>query len=220
MRTSTYQRALAISGILFVVLLATAFLLTGSQVDESASMAKAYAYWSDHKTAEFVAVVLVHVATVLLVFFGAGLRSTLRGGEGEESTYSVIAFGGAVLGAAGFAIAALIEAATATAADQGSREAVYTLNQLSAVDWIPFTAGLAAMMLAVGIGGLRTLTLPKSLSWPAIVLGIVFVTPFGWASFVALPFWVIPTSIVLYRGQHVRGRRAPDGRAAAAGSPA
>jgi hypothetical protein len=220
MQTSTYQRALAISGILFVVLLAAAFVLTSSEVDETASVAKAYAYWSDHKTAEIVAAVLLHIATVLLVFFGAGLRSTLRGGEGEESTYSVIAFGGAVLGAAGFAIAALIGAATVTAADQGSREAVYTLNQLNAVDWIPFTAGLSAMMLAVGIGGLRTLTLPKSLSWPAIVLGIVFITPFGWASFVALPFWVIPTSVLLYRGQRARGQHAPGGRAAAAGSPA
>ncbi len=199
MRTSTYERALAISGILFAVLIVASFLITSSQVDESASVAKAFSYWSDHKTAEIVSVVLLHVATVMLVFFGAGLRSTLRGGEGEESTYSAIALGGSVFAAVGFSIAGLLSLATATAADQGSPAAVYALNQLVAVDWVPFTAGLCVMMLAVGVGGLRTLTLPRALSWVAVALGVLFITPFGWAGFLILPFWTVAASVVLYR---------------------
>jgi hypothetical protein len=208
MRVTTYQRALAVAGILFAVLVVAAFLITSDQVDESASVAKAYAYWSDHKTAEVVSALLLHTATVALVFFGAGLRSVLRGGEGEESTYSVVAFGGAVFAAVGFSIAALLSLATATAADQGSRAAVYTLNQLGAVDWVPFTAGLCVMMLAVGVGGLRTTSLPRPLSWVAIALGVAFLTPFGWFGFLVLPFWVGAASWVLFRGPRERGRRA------------
>ncbi len=208
MRTSIYQRALAISGILFAVLVVAAFLITSDQVDESASVAKAFAYWSDHRTAEIVSALLLHTATVALVFFGAGLRSVLRGGEGEEANYSVVAFGGAVFAAVGFSIAALLSLATATAADQGSRTAVYTLNQLGAVDWVPFTAGLCVMMLAVGIGGLRTLSLPRSLSWVAIALGVAFLTPFGWFGFLVLPFWVLAASLVLLRGERARRTRA------------
>lgn len=212
MQPGTYQRALAVSGILFAGLIVAAFLITSSQVDETASIGKAYTYWSEHKTAEIVSALLLHAATVMLVFFGAGLRSALRGGEGEESTYSIVAFGGTVFAAVGFSIAALLSLATATAANQGSRTAVYTLNQLGAADWVPFTAGLCVMMLAVGIGGLRTLTLPKPLSWVAIVLGIAFITPFGWGGSLVLPFWVLAASIVLYRGPHVaRGRVAAAG---------
>jgi hypothetical protein len=215
MQPSTYQRGLAVSGVLFVALIVAAFAITTSQVDESASVAKAFDYWSDHQTAEIVSALLVHVAAVALVFFGAGLRSALRGGEGEESTYSVIAFGGAVFAAVGFVIAAWVSLAAATAADQGAREAVYTLNQLNSVNWILFTAGLSVMMLGTGIGGLRTVALPKVVSWVAVVLGVAFLTPVGIVGFLVLPFWMIAVSVVLYRGQ-----RKSTGRALAAGSPA
>jgi hypothetical protein len=201
MQSSTYQRVLALSGVLFVALIVAALAITPNQVDESASVAKAFDYWNDHQTAEIVSAFLVHLAAVALVFFGAGLRSVLRGGEGEESTYSVIAFGGAVFAAVGFVLAAWVSLAAATAADQGSREAVYTLTQLNAVNWIPFTAGLSVMMLAAGIGGLRTVALPKVASWVAIVLGIGFLTPVGPAGFLVLPFWVIAVSVILYRAQ-------------------
>jgi hypothetical protein len=214
MQTSTYQRALAASGIAFVALMLAAFLITINQVDESASVAKTFDYWNDHKTAEVVSALLIHVGAVALVFFGAGLRSALRGGEGEESTYSVIAFGGAVFTAVSFAAAAWVSLAAATAADQGSREAVYTLSQLNSVDWIPFTAGLSVMMLGAGIGGLRTVALPKAASWVAIVLGVAFMTPVGVIGFLVLPFWVIAVSVRLYRGDRGTGRLAPAGSTA------
>lgn len=215
MQPSTYQRGLALSGILFVALIVAAFVITTNQVDESASPTKAFTYWNDHQNAEIVSALLVHAAAVAFVFFGAGLRSALRGGEGEESTYSVIAFGGAVFAAVGFVIAAWVSLAAATAADQGAREAVNTLNQLNSVNWIPFTAGLSVMMLGAGIGGLRTVALPKAISWIAIVLGVGFFAPVGPAGFLVLPFWVIAVSLILYRGQ-----RESTGSAATAGSPA
>ncbi len=215
MQASSYHRALAIAGGLFAVLLVAAFALTSNQVDENASMAKAFSYWTDHKTVEIVSALLLHVAAVALVLFGAGLRSALRGGEGEESTYSVIAFGGSVFAAVGFVIAAWAGLAATTAADQGSRAAVYTLNQLVAMDWVPFTAGISVMLLGAGIGGLRTLALPRVASWIAIVAGVVALTPFGWAGFVVLPFWVAWISALLYRGQRHAGRGiAPAGSAA------
>lgn len=199
MRTSAYHRVLAISGILFAALLAAAFLITPNQVDEGASMARAFDYWSHHKAAEITSAALLHVAAALLVLFGAGLRSALRGGEGEESTYSLITFGGSVFAAVGFAVAGLTGLATVTAADQGAPAAVYTLNQLNSVSWVPFTAGLAVMMLGAGIGGLRTVALPRVASWLAILLGIVFLTPVGAAGFFVLPFWFVAVGVVLYR---------------------
>ena len=215
MRTTIYHRTLAIAGILFAVLLVVAFMLTSNQVDENASVGSAFVYWTDHKTVEIVSALLLHVASVALVLFGAGLRSRLREGEGEDSTYSVVAFGGAVFAAVGFVIAAWVGLAAATAADQGSREAVYTLNQLVAMDWVPFTAGISVMLIAAGLGGLRTLTLPRVPSWIALVAGVVALTPFGWGGFVVLPFWVAWVSAILFRGQPQSSSAV-----AATGSPA
>ena len=199
MQRNTYQRALAVSGVVAAVLIAVAVVLSGDRPDDSQTAAKAFSYWNDNQTQEIASALLMHAAAVFFVFFGAGLRTTLRSGEAEEATYSVVVFGGAVLTAAGFVIAGMLGLAAATAADHGGREAVYAINQISAVSWIPFTAGLAVLMLAAGIGGLRTLALPRSLSWIAVVLGAAFFTPVGAFGFVLVPFWVIAVSAVLYR---------------------
>jgi hypothetical protein len=199
MQANTYQRALAIAGILFGVVIAVGIVLAGDQPDDSQSAAKAFSYWHDHQTKAVAAALLAHAAAVLFVFFGAGLRSALRSGEAEEATYSVIAFGGAVLTAAGFVIVGMVGLAATTAADHGAQDAVYAINQISAADWIPFTAGLSVLMLAAGIGGLRTLALPRWLSWVAIVLGVGFFTPVGAFGFLLVPFWVLAVSAVLYR---------------------
>jgi hypothetical protein len=166
-------------------------------------------YWSDNQSSEIAAAVIGQLAAVLIVLFGAGLRWALRSREAGEATYSVVAFAGAILAAAGFAIAAMVNLAGAAAADQGARGAVYTINQLDAASWIPFTAGLAVMMLASGIGGLRTLALPSWLSWVAIVLGAAFLTPIGALGFGLVPFWVLAASIVLYRRRGDASSAAP-----------
>jgi hypothetical protein len=208
MQGNTYQRALAISGVVAAVLIAVAVVLSGDRPDDSQTAAKAFSYWNDHQTQEIASALLVHAAAVFFVFFGAGLRTALRSGEAEEATYSVVAFGGAVLTAAGFVIAGMLGLAAVTTADHGGPQAVYTINQISAVSWIPFTAGLTVLMLGAGIGGLRTLALPRSLSWIAVVLGVVFFTPVGAFGFLLLPFWVIALSVVLYR--RAAGAAAPE----------
>ena len=209
MQGNTYQRALAISGVLFGIVIAVATVLAGDQPDESKPAAKVLSYWQDHQTRAIATALLAHAAAVLFVFFGAGLRSALRSGEAEEATYSVVAFGGSVLTAAGFVIVGMITLAATTAADHGAQEAVYTINQISAADWIPFTAGLSVLMLAAGVGGLRTLALPRWLSWVAIVLGVAFFTPVGAFGFLLVPLWVIAVSAVLYRRSDGVGAPTP-----------
>jgi len=208
MQGNIYQRALALSGVLFAALIAAAIVLAGDQPDESQPAVKVFSYWHDHQTKAIAAALLAHAAAVLFVFFGAGLRSALRSGEAEEATYSVVAFGGAVLAAAGFAIAGMVDLAAITAADHGAADAVYTINQISAADWVPFTAGLCVLMLAAGIGGLRTLALPRWLSWIAVVLGVGFFTPVGAFGFLLVPFWVLAVSVVLFR--RAEGAPAPN----------
>lgn len=162
-------------------------------------MAKTFSYFKDHKNTEIAAALIVHVASVLFVFFAAGVRSALRAGETDHSGYSALVLAGGVFAAVGFSVDATLSGALATAADHGSRTAVYTLNQIYAFDWVPFVGGISVLMLAAGLGGLHTRALPKWLSWIGIVLGVAALTPAGIASFLLLPLWTLATSIVLHR---------------------
>ncbi len=210
MQTQRFQRFLPIAGILMAILIAVSFGLTSGEPDETASLEKAFSYWGDHQTEVIAATILLSLAAVLLVFFGAGLRTALRSRESGEAAYSTVAFGGAVITAVGLLISALLDLAAANAADQGSAAATYTINQLGAADWMPFVAGMAVMLIATGLGGLRTVALPRAISWAALVMGVIALTPFGWATFVLFPFWSIAAGLALHRRESAAsGAAAP-----------
>ena len=148
----------------------------------------------------------LELAAVLLVTFGAALRTAIRSGEGATATYSSLVFGGAILAAMGFATTSILPAAAGRAAadkaaEPGAQTAVYAIEQLRSWDWLMWTPGLTVMLVAAGLGGLRAHALPRSLSWAAIVLGVAFFTPLGFFAFFILPPWMIVTGVVLYRQQ-------------------
>ena len=55
------------------------------------------------------------------------------------------------------------------------------------------------MMLAAGVGGIHSGALPRSAAWPALVLGLLLLTPAGVIGFLLSPLWIIAVSILLYR---------------------
>jgi hypothetical protein len=209
------QRFLPIAGILFGVLLALALWLTSKEPSDTATAKQVFAYWSAHGGGKmWLSILGLELAAVLLVTFGAALRAAIRSGEGATSTYSPLVFGGAILAAMGFATTSILPAAAGRAAadkaaQPGAQTAVYAIEQLRSWDWLLWTPGLTVMMVAAGLGGLRTRALPKPLSWTAVVLGVAFFTPLGFFAFFILPPWMIATGIVLYRRQRVAEAGAP-----------
>jgi hypothetical protein len=204
MQTGRFERYLPLAGILFLVVFVIANAITGSTPDENTSAHKVVTYWADHQGAQTAAAFLGAFAVVLFVFFAGALRTALRSRETAESPLPAIAFGGALVAAAGGLTDCLLRLAAANAADHGANTSVYTLNQLNAFDWMPFVGGAIVMLIAAGLSGLRTLALPKVLSWSAIVFGVAFLTPAGVVGFFGFLLWMLATSIVLYR----RGRPA------------
>ena len=73
----------------------------------------------------------------------------------RDSGHGSVAFGGAILGAAGFALIGELEGAATNAAQEGHREAVHALSQLHSYDWLTFNAAWAAVLLATGLGARR-----------------------------------------------------------------
>jgi hypothetical protein len=196
-------RLAPLAGVAFVAAAAAVVALEGDEPSENATNAELVSHWSDRADTALLAAFLTAAAAVCLLTFAATLRSRLRSTEPGEASSSAVAFAGAIVTATGLLVSSMISFAAADAADQGRVDAVPALNAVAQESWLVFTGGFAAMLLAAGIGGLRSGALPRVLCWAALVLGVAFVTPAGLIAFFATPVWIVATSIVLYRGNAV-----------------
>ena len=128
----------------------------------------------------------------------SGLAYSEASAAARDSGHGSVAFGGAILGAAGFALIGELEGAAANAAHEGHQEAVYALSQLHSYDWLTFNAAWAAVLLATGLGARRNGVLPSWLAWATIVLGATQLTPIGFLGSLLIPLWLIVVGFLLF----------------------
>ena len=105
----------------------------------------------------------------------------------------------------GFAIDATILIALSEAADDIDPVAVQSLQALWDNDFVPLVLGVLMFLWATGLAAIRTGALPKWLGWVMIVLGVVGLTPIGFAAAIGAAILVLVLSILL----SVRARSAP-----------
>jgi hypothetical protein len=199
--SSRFIRLTPLSGIAFVALMVAVISFEGEELDSNAAPADVLAYWSDRADTRLLVASLSAAALLFLLVFAASLRGALRSREPAEASASAVSYAGAVVAASGLALSACLTLAASRAGDAEVVDAVVTLDHLVQSAWLPITAGFAVMLLAAGIGGLRSGTLPKVACWAAMVLGVAFLTPAGIAAFLLTPLWILAVSVVLFRGQ-------------------
>jgi hypothetical protein len=197
-----FDRFLPLAGVLAGLLFFVGLVLLRDDPPSESAVAQTFAYWQDNRGQhQIIALLLTPLMAFLLVFFGAGLRRRLE--RGADSGHGTVALGGALLAAATFGLVGMLEAAMTNAADEGNRQAVYTLNQLHSYDWLGWNAAFAAMLLATGLGARRNRMLPTPLTWATIAIGASLLTPLGFFGFILLPVWLIVVGLWLSRGQKV-----------------
>ncbi len=200
MAANRFDRLLPLSGVLAGLLLLTGLLVLRNDPSSETGPAKTFAYWqADHGKHQIIGLIVAPLIAFLLVFFGAGLKRRLEHDDGN-SGHGSVAFGGALLAAATFALVGMLEAAMTNAAHDGQRQAVYALNQLHSYDWLGWNAAFAAVLLATGLGARRNRMLPTPVAWVTIVLGAALLTPAGFFAFIILPLWLIVVGLLLRRG--------------------
>ena len=91
--------------------------------------------------------------------------------------------------------------------DNVAPDSLQTLHVLGSDMFFTVAVGTAAFLLGAGVGTLRTNALPSWLSWAAIVLGVLAITPVGFFAFLALGIWTLIVSVMLY--MRVRASAAP-----------
>jgi hypothetical protein len=215
MEASRQKRDLgSLTGALFVVLVLVAFFALGGNTPEGDDSAKKVAsFYSDNENKQIIAAVVLALSAVPLLFFTSILRDRLRAALPERSVIPAFAFGGGVLAAGGFVTAATIHFALADYAEDITPVAAQALNALDGDFFLPFTTGLAVLMLATSVAAIRAQVVPRWMGWVGVVLFVVFFTPAGFIAFGLTGIWIIVASILLY----LRGMGAP---ATPAGSPA
>ena len=199
--SSTLARLTPLSGIAFVALVVGVISFEGEELSSDAPAAEVLAHWAERADSRLLVSSLSAAALLFLLVFAASLRGALRAREPAEASASVVSFAGAVVAASGLAVSACVTLAASRAADVGSADAVVPLDHLVQSAWLPITAGFAVMMLAAGVGGIRTGALPVVLCWAAVLLGVAFLTPAGIVAFLVTPLWIIAVSVALSRAQ-------------------
>ena len=197
MTADRFDRFLPLAGVLIGVLFFVGLALTWGDPSSETSPTETFSYWHDNRGRHQISgLLLAPLVAFLLVFFGAGLQRRLSRGNGG-SGHGMVAFGGALLAAAAFAVVGMLEGAMTNAAHEGQRQAVYTLNQLHSYDWLAWNAAFAAVLLATGLGARRNGMLPSALAWVTIVIGASLLTPLGFFGFLLVPLWLIVVGFIL-----------------------
>jgi subtilisin family serine protease len=215
MRSITFERFLPLSGVLAAVAFATAmFVINPPDVTDGSR--ELFDYMADHRTAAGVAGFASGYFCLFMLTFSAGLRAALRSGEAGESSYSTVAFAGGVVVAASIGAMGVLELAASEAAHNGEAAVVTAVGYAGDYSWLPWTAGSAAMLIATGLGGLRTLALPRWLAIVTLILGVLCLSGIGGIPvFLVTPLWLLVTAVALHRRQ-----AAPaSGRVPVAASP-
>jgi hypothetical protein len=186
-----------LTGVAFIVVAIIGFIVSGEPKDASHPATEIVDWYVDNKDSVEIGAFIGVAATVLLIFFGAYLRTVLRAAAGGTDMLSLVSFVGLVVVGVGFAIDATISIALAERADEIDPIAVQSLQALWDNDFVPIALGILLFLWATGISVVRSGALPKWMGWVMILFGIVALTPIGFVSFIATAILILVISLLL-----------------------
>jgi hypothetical protein len=184
-------------GILFVVLVIVAFVVSGETPDTDDSRQEIVSFYLDNDDEQALASAILALGTVALLFFLGSLRRALRSAPGDEGGLSTVTLLGGLMIAVGASIFAGIGFTLGDAADDLDASAIVTLNALNSDMFFTVAVGTAVFNLGLALAVLRHGGLPRPLGWLALVVGILGLTPLGFFAFVATAIVIIWASVVL-----------------------
>ena len=213
------QRVLALSGVVFGVLLILAWFLSGGDAPDYTAADEDWAAWADdNRVRSGVGGFLILLAGVAFLHFAGSVRRTLANGESRvrgSEPLADFAFGGALVGIAGIGIALVTVASATSDGSDADPVAIRAVASASAGPYLVAAMGFAALLGAAGVSTLRSGCFPR---WTGVValLGavgfmIAFLTLlaglgedslFGYGflpGILGLVIWSVATSISQYR---------------------
>jgi hypothetical protein len=208
MPVSAFEKFLPWTGALAGV--AWAVQMIAAKTPDDPADPRAVSMISDATGRNYLAGFAMLAGALMLVFFAAAVRRRLRSGEAAESTYSSVAHGGLLVAATAIGLLGTAQIALINAAKTGDPQVTTAIGELALVGWLPALAGLVATFWGLGLGGLRTATLPKWFAFVTLALGVIGVLgPLAIAVYLALPLWLVAASFLLAGRRHPARRAEP-----------
>lgn len=186
-----------LTGVAFFVLAFIGFAVSGEPPTADEPVQEIVDHYTDNKDSVIAGSFLAGFALVFLIFFGGYLRKVLSAAEGEGGVLSAVSLVGVAIVAVGGAIDLTISIALAETVDDIEPTSVETLQALWDNDFVPIAIGIVVFLFATGISVVRHGALPRWLGWVAIVLGVVGLTPIGFAAFLGTAIWIVVVSVML-----------------------
>lgn len=112
-----------------------------------------------------------------LCFLVFGMSMSQRVRDTGQQLLGMLVAGATLIAVAGITVDATLRAALSIHADNMSPEAMKTMHAIWDAFFWPMHAGMATMVLAIGLASLATGLLPKWLAWLGVVAFIVAMIP-------------------------------------------
>ena len=216
---TSWQRLLALSGVAFAVLLLLGWFLSGGDAPDYTAADEDWTDWADdNRSRSGIGAFLILLAGFAFLHFAGTIRRVLGSAETTvrgSAQLAHVAFAGAVVGAAGIAMAiVMVGAATSEGAD-ADPVVSRAVTTASAGPYLVAAMGFAALLGAAGLLTLRSGVFPRWTGIVALVGAVAFLitfltliagtgedSVFGYGflpGILALVIWSIATSIARYR---------------------
>jgi hypothetical protein len=196
--TTGSTRIAALTGVIFVVLLVPAVLVTSGSPNSNASALSVRTYVLAHKGHYSLGALLSILAIVFGLFFYGYLRAVFRSRPGME-WLSTLFFGGAIVFGVGGALAGGIDAVLGDSPASLSAPSLQLLNTMAMdLNVAAIATGLAVLYLSAGFLIYKSGVLPVWLAWVSWLVGVLaasFILTFF--ALAATVLWVLFVSIFL-----------------------
>jgi hypothetical protein len=197
-----------VAGVLAAITFVVGLIFISDTPDDTDTDAQVLAWYADHgnRVGVVVGAFVLAFCGLFFLWFAGGLRQRLRADEGPGGRLTEIAFGGAVAFVAMLWVGAAALGAIPAGQELGSVPPLKVADIARYLGSAGFGAillfgafGAIALIDAASIVIMRTGILPKWLAYLGFVAAVVLLFGVVFIPMVALPIWVLATSIVLFR---------------------
>ena len=215
----SWQRLLALSGVVFGVLFVVGWFASGGDAPDYGASDQDWTNWADdNQWKSRIGAFAMLLAGFVFLHFAATMRGVLGDAEtksGGSAQLARVAFAGAVTGMAGMAIAIVTIAAATSEGAEVEPVVSRAVASASAGPFLVSAMGFAAFLVPAGLLTLRSGVFSRWVGIVALVGGVAFLVAlvavidglgqdslFGFGFFpgvLALVIWSIATGIARYR---------------------
>jgi hypothetical protein len=193
-----WDRAAALTGIAFTVLVAIGAVLQGSGPGDNATGQAVIAFYVKNGGQQRAAGIFQAFAFIALVCFAGWLRVQFRRQTGHDGL-TTTALAGAALLSAGQTIGGGLGWTLSAAPGQLAPAAAQALNAAANDLVLTSAAGWFIFSIAIGTAIVRGRVRPAWLGWVSVAIGIVVVTPAEFVAFLAFAVWTVIVGVLTWR---------------------